>query len=212
MRTLYLFIAITMATFLAKPASAELIIYKGTLKQSAVGTGMSQKQTSQFYLIVDHDTANLAEIKFISVNNTKRYYVYSETNLHFVQISGPKGKTMEVIAHSPNECDINEGNTSDGVFLQGTDSTLAVNPGVTVTFPKILSGGGNHVSYSGGPIYVESSLVVGFDATQTPLSNGNGETLDAAVARISSILESQGFQKQSQKTGSFKSAVNEFNN
>jgi outer membrane lipoprotein SlyB len=56
------------------------------------------------------------------------------------------------------------------------------------------------VSDSSGSIYLDSMLVVSFDATQTPLSNGNGETLDAAAARIAGILEGQGFQKQSQKT------------
>ena len=30
MKTLYLFIAVTMAIFVASPASAELVIYKGT--------------------------------------------------------------------------------------------------------------------------------------------------------------------------------------
>ena len=199
MRTLHLLIA-AAAIGIASQASAELVIYKGTLKQSAVGIGMSQKLTSQFYLIVDHDTANIAEIQYVTSNNSRRYYVQTETNLHFVQMSGPKGKTIQAIAHSPNECDVNEGVTTDGVFVQGADSTLAVNTSSSITFPKVLLGSGKHISYSGGPIYVESSLVLSFDATQTPLSNGNGETLDAAVTRVSSILEGQGFQKQSEKT------------
>ena len=97
-----------------------------------------------------------------------------------------------------------KGSTSDAVFVQGTDSTLNVGTGSTIVFPKVLSGSGKEVSESSGPIYIDSTLVVSFDATQTPLSNGNGETLDVAAARISSMLEGQGFQKQSHKIKSSK--------
>ena len=204
MRTLKLLITAAVAVCLANFASAQLIIYKGTLKQSAVGLGVSQKLNSKFYLIVDHDTANIVQIEYVTFHNSKTYDTSSETNLHFVQMSGANGKTIQAIAHPPTDCDVNDGITSDGVFVQGTDSTLTVNTGSTLVFPKTLSGSGSQVSYSSGPIYIYSTLGGTFDAVQTPLSNGNGETLDAAVTRISSLLEGQGFQKQSQKKKSSK--------
>jgi hypothetical protein len=204
MRTLHLLIAAAAAIGIASQASAELVIYKGTLKQTGTGLGVSKKINSQFYLIVDHDTGSIAGIQFATVNGSKTYDAQTQTNLHIVQISGPKGKTIEAIAHTQNDCDISEGNNSDGVFVQGLDSTLTVGAGSTIVFPKVLSGAGTDVSESSGPIYIASLLVVSFDATQTPLSNGNGETLDTAVARISSLLEGQGFQKQSQKIKSSK--------
>jgi hypothetical protein len=203
MRTLYLLSAAIVAVFLASPASAELIIYKGTLKQTASGLGVSRKIVSQYYLIVDHDTANIAQIQSTTVNGSKTYGTDTETNLHFVQMSGAKGKTIQAIAQPPSDCDISAGQTSEGVFVQGTDSSLAVTSGSTTTFPKSLSGGGSQIDYSQGPpIIIASTAMLTFDTTQTQLSNGNGETLDQALTRISSILEAQGFQKQSQKTKS----------
>ena len=202
MRTLCLSIAAAVAICVANRASAELIIYKGTLKQSAVGLGVNQKLNSQFYLIVDHDTANVVEIQSINFKGSKTYATSTETNLHFVQMSGAKGKTIQAIAHSPNECDVDEGASDDGVFVQGADATLTLQPGSTVVFPKTLSGTASQVSNSSGPIYIESTLVVGFDTKQTPLSNGNAETLDQALTRISSILEGEGYQKQSLKSKS----------
>ena len=71
MRTLYFFIAVTLATFLAKRALAELVIYKGTLKQAAIGLGVSIKLNSQFYLIVVRDTGSIAGIQYATVNGSK---------------------------------------------------------------------------------------------------------------------------------------------
>jgi hypothetical protein len=169
---------------------------------------VSKKLNSQFYLIVDHDTAEVAQIQYVTVNGSKMYTTETETNLHFVQISGVKGKTIDAIAQPPSECDTNGGNTSDSVFVQGTDGTLTVKPGVTITFPKTLSGTDNEVDHSqSSPIYIASTVVVSFDSKQTPLSNGNGETLDAVLGRISAILEGQGFQKSSEKVKSSRYPV-----
>lgn len=200
MRTLRLLIAAAAAVCLVNSASAELIIFKGSLKQTATGLGVSQKINSQFYLIVDHDTAAFAQVEYLTVNGSKTYATMTETNFHFVQVTGAKGKTIQAISQPPSDCDTNEGITSDSVFVQGADSALLVDAGTTITFPKTLSGAGGQVDYSQGPpIYIASSLVLGFDAKQTPLSNGNGETLDAAISRISTMLEGQGYQKQSEK-------------
>jgi hypothetical protein len=209
MRTLNLLAVIATVIFIVRPASAELIIYKGTLKQSATGQGVSRKVTSKFYLVVDHDTANIAQIEYTTVNGSKIYGTDVETNLQFDQVSAPKGKTIEAIAHSPNSCDTGEGDTVDSVFLKGTDGILGVNTNSTVTFPKILSGSGSVVSYSSGPaIFVGSILMVSFDAAQTQLSNQNDEKLDSAVSRISAMLEGQGYNQQSEKSRGSKSLLN----
>ncbi len=208
MRTLHLLIALAAALCVASPASAELIIYKGTLKQNASGLGVSMKLNSQFYLVVDHDTAAVALIQYVTANSSKTYAASTETNLHFVQMSAGKGKLIDAISQPPGECDLSDGNSSENVFVQGAEATLTLSPGSTVTFPKTLSGTDKEVDTSSGNIYIESTLVVSFDKTQTPLSNGNGETLDAAVARISTSLEDQGYQKQSEKTKSSRHPLN----
>src|SRR5262245_54765909 len=171
MRILRLFILACITALIASSASAQLVIYKGTLKQSGTGQGVSLKLTSKFYLIVDTATANIAEIQYVTVNNSRVYDTDTQTNLHILQISAPKGKTSEAISQAPNTCDINEGNTNDLVFVQGADSQLTVNTGTTITFPKTLSGADTEADTShGSPILITSSLVVSFDSVQTPLS------------------------------------------
>lgn len=197
MRTLCLFIFASLVALLASPASAQLVIYKGTLKQTGTGEGVSVKLTSKFYLIVDSANGHVAEIQYVIINNSKMYATGTETNGHILQISAPKGKTIQAISQPPNDCDISQGNTNDLVFVQGADSQLTVNTGTTITFPKTLSGGDTEADTSqGSPIVITSSLVVSFDSAETLLSNGNPDTLDAALARISSLLESQGYVKQ----------------
>jgi hypothetical protein len=200
-KTLRLLFTVTAAVLIAGRASAELIIYKGTLKQSGLGQGVSQKLTSKLYLIVDHDTASVAQIEYTSVKGSKAYATGTTTNLQFDQVSAPKGKVTEAIVQPPSSCDTNDGNTSDIVIVKGADSTLAVNTNSTITFPKVLSGSDAEIDHSAGPaIYVASSVVVSFDAADTHLSNQNGETLDAAVSRISAVLEGEGYIKQNAET------------
>jgi hypothetical protein len=179
------------------PVSAQLLIYKGTLKQSALGQGASEKLNSSLYLIIDHSTANTAQILYSTSGRTKVYHTLTDTNLHIVQVAGAKGKTTEAIAHLANSCDVSEGSTSDDVLAEGADSLLTVNVNTTVTFPKVLSGSSKVISYdTNTPTYVESTLVASFDAPHTLISNEAGDTLDAAVARMSNLLGGLGYTNQ----------------
>jgi len=199
MRTLHLLI-ITAALFIASKGSAELVIYSGTAKESLVGMGQSQKLTFKYYLVIDPDTANLTEIVYYNINGVKRFSMYSRTNFHFVEISGPNGKNTGAITHSPNDCDVSEGTTSDSVFLAGAMSNLAVSTKSTISFPKVLTGAGKGISHSSGqPVFYQTSIVVNFNSGETLTSNGNGEALDAASARLASLLAGQGYSQQSEK-------------
>jgi hypothetical protein len=203
MRSLFILVFGIAVVVVSRPTSAELVIYKGTIKQTGVGLGITRKITSQYYMIVDYDTADVGQIQYTTVNKAKEYSTHTITNLHFVQINASKGKTGEAISHLPNDCGANQGSTSESVFVEGADGALTVSPGKTITNPKMFSGGGTQISQSNfQPVYVQSGLVVSFDAGQTALSNGNGETLDAAMARLSSTLEGQGYYRQSESKGS----------
>ena len=188
---------LAVAIFTAGPASAQLLIYKGTVKQSTTGQGASLKSTPSLYLIIDHATANTAQILYSTSGRTKVFSTTIGTNFHIVQLTGAKGKTIEAIAHLANSCDLSEGSSSDDVLAQGADSFLVLNGSTTITFPKVLSGSSKVISSdSGTPAYVESTLTASFDAVHTQISNGAGDTLDAAVARMTSLLESEGYTNQ----------------
>jgi hypothetical protein len=209
MRTLHLYILVTIAMLIAGSASAQLVFYKGTIKQSATGDGVSVKLNSKFTVIVDRATGYVGEIQYVIYQSKKMYATHTETNLHIVQFSAPAGKSYEALSQPANSCDLIQGNTNDVVFVQGIDSQLRVDPNNTIiTFPKSLSGGDTEIDFtSGSPISVTTVGVVSFDAVQTPQSNGNSETLDAAVARISADLEGQGYVKQSISKKSSRSLV-----
>lgn len=208
MRTLRFFLLAGVAALIAGSASAQLIIYSGTLKQAATGEGVSVKLNLKAYLVVDHATGYAGLIQYVTFNGSKMYGTDTETNLHIVQFSGAQGKSDEALSQPPNTCDLEEGNTNDIVFVQGADSELTVTTNTTITFPKTLSGGDTEIdSSSGSPISVTSSAVVSFNSAQTFISNGNGETLDAAVARISAILEGEGYVKQSSMSKKFRRSL-----
>jgi hypothetical protein len=188
------------ALMTAAPAPAELVIYSGTAKESRVGSGQSQNLTFKYYLVLDHDTANLTEIVYSTINGVKRFSVYNHTNYHLVEIGGPNGKNTEAIAHLPSSCDGSSGSSTESVFLAGTASSLVVSSNSTISFAKALSGAGKGVSYSSGqPAYFQTSIVIAFNSAQTLTSNQNGETLDTATTRLSNVLQGQGYYQQSEK-------------
>ena len=207
MRTLHLVI-FTVALFLTAKSSAELVVYSGTAKESRVGAGQSQKITFKYYLVLDHDNANLTEIVYYNIKGVKRFSTYSHTNFHLVEISGPNGKGTMAIAATPNDCDVSEGSTSDGVFLSGATSSLAVNTNSTISFPKVLTGSGRGISYPNfQPTFNQSSIVINFNSAETLQSNENREALDAAVGRLASLLQGQGYYQQSEKVSERSSEI-----
>jgi len=188
------------AVFIAASAPAELIIYKGTLRGSFYGQNLSEKLNFGFYLVVDYDTANVAEIQYASIRGNKFYSSNTETNLQFMEMNGPNGKTIQAISIPPNSCDTSEGITSAGVLAKGATSVLTINTNSTISFPKVLSGGGRGIdSSSGQPTYIENTVVVSFDSPDTLTSNENGETMDAAVTRLTNALQAQGYSEASEK-------------
>jgi len=185
-----------------------LVIYKGTLKQTLVGGGQSRPLSFGFYLIVDHDTANIAQIDYITVGTSKIFSTDTLTNLHFVEVDGSSGKTYTEFAQILTDCETNEGYTSEGVFVQGLNSVFAISTNSAITFPKTLSGSGGGVSFQNKfPVYFTSALTVSFDATDSTLSSTHGETLDAALSRLSNMLTAQGYSQQSLKSGDAKGSV-----
>ena len=194
------FLAFALAAILvATAAPAQLLIYKGTIKQAETGQGASEKLNANCYVVIDHASANIAQIQYTTLGKNKIFSSTTDTNYHLVQITGLKGKNVEALARRATSCDVDSGKTSETVLAEGTDSSLLVDRGITLTFPKTLSGTANEISYdSGSPSYVTTTLVLGFDAVQTPISNENGDTLDAAVSRLSGLLQNQGYSRQSQ--------------
>jgi hypothetical protein len=190
---------IVAGAFLAPAlAQADLLIYKGTAKESYLGEGHVLKVSSKVILIVDRETANISRLQYATVNGFKSYYTTQTTNLHFVQVTGPNGKLSTIVARLPSECEQKEDPGSEGAFLTGVNSNVSPDGKAVVAFPKVLTGGGRGLFYNehtNAPILGESGMTVAFNASETVLSNNGGETLASALARFETMLQAQGYQE-----------------
>ena len=176
----------------AGAAPAELIIYSGTSKITRTGSAHTQQESLKLFVVVDHETANLTIVFFTSINGRKLYSSQTLTNQQFVEVIGLNGRTNIAISHPRSDCALSEGATSEGIFAQGAASTLAINTNSTVIFPKTMSSSGQSYYPDKASIDV-ASMTLSFDKANTFASNTTGEELEEAAARLSSLLEKQGY-------------------
>jgi len=196
---LHFFRLILAGTLLAPAlAQADLLIYKGTAKESYLGESRLFKVTSKVTLIIDRDTANVTSLRSAMVNGYKAYYTSQVTNLHFVQVTGANGKVSTVIARLPTECEQKEDPGSEGAYLAGANGSLSPDGKAMIAFPKLLTYGGRGLFYrdnSNLPVLGESSLTVSFNSKETVKSNNDGETLESAQARFEAELQALGYSQ-----------------
>ena len=175
---------------------ADLLIFKGTAKESYTGEGHQIKLTSKVILILDRSTTNIARIQYGTISGFKTYYTAHTTNMHFVQIIGASGKLSTAVAFIPTECEQKDNPNSEGIFLSGANGTVTADGKAMIAFPKMLSGGGRGVFFSEQnhlPTMGESTMTVAFSQTDTVDSNNSGETPEAALARYEALVQSQGY-------------------
>jgi hypothetical protein len=192
-----LFLSVIVIVLLrAYVAPGELLIYKGTDKETITGGYNGLRINSKEILILDHSTANFARILYTTFDGQKRYSTSRQTNAHFVEVTGLRLKTYTLISRVPSQCDADEHPGSEGIYLKGMNSTLNVGNNATISFPKILSDSGSGLSFSsesGQPRLVEGSSLVVFNQVETAASNTAGETLDQAFTRLLGTIQVQGY-------------------
>jgi hypothetical protein len=173
-------------------ASAELIVYKGTEKDSYLGDGYQQQVSSKVFLLLDHDTAEIRIILYATINGNKAYTSATISDLHIVEVTDAKGKTMSGLSYALNSCDNENGITTESVFLQGANASLKANTNSSISFPKSMqySARGYSTTYAE---LLSRSLSITFSSAETLAANGNGESLDACESRLISTLETEGY-------------------
>ena len=178
-------------------APAELVLYKGIRKDTYTGDGYARVLTLRMILIVDHTTAQAAYLNYANIYGAKHYTISHWTNAHFVQVAGVRGSST-AIARPPTQCEMDSGTTGEGIYCSGANRTLTLNTNSTVFFPATLRDNGNGLFYSntsGEPILGQGAFQVVFDRPGTIASNKSGESLDAALTRLSAHLESLGYTR-----------------
>ncbi len=195
MKILFLGAMIGSAILSIRPATAEVIIFKGTAKVNYIGQSQNVNLTFNLFLVVDDATADVGEILYSSSHGQKLYSTDTVTNLHIVQVSGSGGKIYSAVSRPPGDCDTNS--TSEGVFLEGLVTTLKVNTNSSIYFPKTVTA--VERSYDSAPpaSLANGTLTANFDSKNTLLSNSAGDSVDLAVTRLVTTLQSQGYSEAS---------------
>jgi hypothetical protein len=123
-----------------------------------------------------------------------------------VEVSGANNKVYTALARPLSQCDTNDGNTSESVFLEGVNSTLAVKTNSSITFPKTLTLTEQGYDSSASPSLVNVTLTATFDQKNTLMSNSVGNDLDGALAKFTTYVQSLGYTEAPQiarKSGGF---------
>ena len=187
----------TAALFLsAFGAWSEVIIYKGTLKESVTGESNASRTTWKLFLIVDRDTGHFARIRYATINGANTHRTLLRTNTHIVQVTGLNSQVYSAITRIPTDCDSQESPGNETVAFKGPNVSLKISANSIVSFPKILTDMGvglSHSTTSGAPILSEGTFLLTFSKTETLASNNSGETLDAAFGRLVTYVQSLGF-------------------
>jgi hypothetical protein len=194
MKTLLPCLLAVLAVSLAAPAAAEVILYKGTVKVTYTGQNQTMKLSFKAFLVVDHDTADVAELLYASVSGTKFYSTGFLTNQHIVEVTGARLKQYSALTRPASDCDIADGLTGEAVVLQGANSLLAVGTNTTISFPKTLTSVEQGYSEDSGPAsLINGTLTASFDKNRTIASNTAGDTLDSAFDKLVAYVQSLGY-------------------
>ena len=188
---------ISIAVLAACAAPAELIVYKGTAPITYIGQDQTLLVNFKMFLVVDHDTANVAELLYANGHGTKLYSTGTETNLHVVDVTGANGRIYTALSRQLSQCDIDSGSTSEGVFVRGISSPIPVSTNTTISFPKTLTSE-EHGYDPDLVILVNGTLSVSFDKKDTLISNTAGDDLAAALARLVTYVQSLGYTEAPQ--------------
>ncbi len=178
-------------------AFGEIVIYKKTQKTRLVGQGVDISVPSTGYLLLDATTLNGYTLTVYRVRGDK-FFTKSrfEQGLRFYSVTGPNERTHTVwvgnsLTNKPTEfVDATE-------FGLGVDALLPISATNSVRLPKTINGTlGGIVIPSGQAGYAQFGTgVASFSQKDTRLANDQGETTDAALARLRAALLASGYRE-----------------
>ena len=180
-------------------ASAQLIVFKGSSSDAYVGEGHAWRLASKTIIVVDYSTGNFGRIDYTTFYGQKHYSTATYTNAHLVQVTALNGKSYTAVTRIPTACDQAENPNHEGLYFSGSNSTLTIIPGaggITVTFPKMISGSGRGFFYSnssGQPVLSQGAMLGTFSLSDSQARNQAGDSLDSAIAGYIAYVESQGY-------------------
>lgn len=195
-KLLLLLLYFALLSALPVVAPAELLIYRGTERETVTGPNGGLRISPRVFVIIDHETGLYSRISYTTVNGFKRCSVFQPTNTHIIQVTGQNGRLFSAVTYLPTDCEAEAHPGSEGVAFYGANAPLTFLPHQTTSFPRTMTGHGMglyHSNSSGQPYVSEGNEVLVFSQTETFKSNQAGEDLDAAFARIKAYIQSLGY-------------------
>jgi hypothetical protein len=187
-------------------------IYVGTEVRSITEEGQSSRTATKNYYIVELSTSRAVQIIYYQQKEgqltTKNYTVGPVLDLQVVEVtkSSARPVTYLVLGRVANTDDYQgtSGTLLESYFFKGKNQSVDIG-GTTAQLPKTLAGRGRYL-FTGGeieeqgpvpPADGELSSTLKLDLVLSKASNqsngGEGENLDAAIGRVKSKLENEGY-------------------
>ncbi len=166
----------------ASPAA--VIVYKQRIRFNATGGGTANNSVATGYIVIDPDTADVVSLNVLA--KWKFYGVQVWQEYQWDQVRPKRGAQSTVITQSRVYQDEHfDFQNMDCGFAKGKNSTIVAGE-FAYTIPKVFTWRGNSVypSPSGEATFETSAGTLVYDAKQTKICNGFGDTVDSAIDRL----------------------------
>jgi hypothetical protein len=175
-------------------ARAEIVIERFTQTAKRTGEGVERTIRLKGWIIRDLDGASGASIATTVINGHKLYLVDRGTTRIFrTTISGKNGREYTVITQGVTETNETQVLSVSGLLYRGLNTTLQVSESRQLTYPRSLKGTAHRVELQDGYILDETTSTRTFSQTETRASNGLGDDVEAALAKIIQRLQQKGY-------------------
>jgi hypothetical protein len=173
---------------------AELVEYSYTGKETVIGAGSQVTFTYSGIMIYDIMSSNVTFVDWRKSDKT--YSVNTDTNLHFITVTGPNSKTNTVITGSGSGMDTNGFYHLDDYMIRGQNDTLSIATNMTFVFPKSFTGSNNRRIWpddNGDELLAIWGETMTFSASRTKSDNDANSISGDVVAALVTKLESKGY-------------------
>jgi hypothetical protein len=186
-----LLLALFSLSFVSQ-CEADVLIHKYVIRNQYIGTGEEFIVTVFGYTVFDPDTGEKWNISYRILPNAKSYRIRTNS-IYQAQVQG-RGRTFTVLARASSEFTYTNTVEFNSVYLRGRNVPLPISTTRTISYPVLFTGRGSEVwSVADGQRTGEGTFTVVFLKGETRRSNAAGETVSAAIARLSAALEAKGY-------------------
>jgi hypothetical protein len=186
-----------LAVCIPSLASAELLVYKSSEKSKFTGGGRETTYSYTGFWVLD-----------LSNTNVMRIHAWTASGRKFYSVGSPTFHWTALFGNNRTYFALNLGNVSTdptyrwrAAFVKGQCQTLITSDTASAFYPRTMSGSWLELtpnpSNQNDTGLSDVTLTFSFQKPMTVESNNAGETAQALIDRLSSIFESQGYQRAS---------------